>query len=182
MKKLSVIVAALLAALFIAGCASSAPASSGPSASDLMSSAKNNAPDGTLIGQGSAKEKDKDASEKKAQERALFGLAKGMIYIVGELVDEQVASGRLASSVSDEFRQLVTTILSRTVIRDAVKVDSGFGSGDTAWAVYYLTKADTLKAINVAVNSAKEQVAAGNFNTSNFDAKYAAAIAREWKN
>jgi len=181
MKKFSVIVAAFIAALFIAGCASSAPASSGSTANDLMSSAKNNAPIGTLVGQGSVKEKDKDASEKKARERAYFQLVRGLSYITKEMIDEQVASGRLSSSVSGDFERLVATALSRSSLGNAVRQESGFGADNTAYCVFYLTKADALKEVTNAVNAAKEQVAAGNFNLDNFDAKYAVAAAREWK-
>jgi len=182
MRKVIVIVAVLLTAVFVAGCSSVAPAAPVPSASELLASAKASAPGDTLVGQGTAKESSKEASEKKAKDRALFAIVKAEIAIVKELIDDQVASGRLSSSVADEFRQNITTALSRSSMSSVVKQDAGFGAGDEAYAVYYLSKGDTLKEINAAVNAAKQEVAAGNFNTSGFDAKYTAAIAKEWKN
>jgi len=181
MKKLIVIVAALLATLLIAGCASTP---SGPTASEMMSSAKGNAPDGSLIGQGTAPTtgKDKDAAEKKAQDNARFQLVRAMTFIVKDLVDEAVAQGRLTSGTGEEFRQSVNTALSRSTLPGATKVDSGFGAGDVAWCVYYLDKGDVLKIINAAVNAAKEVVSAAAFNTNNFDAKYGPVAAKEWKN
>jgi len=180
MKKLIVIVAALLAVLLIAGCAS---APSGPSASEMMSSAKGNAPDGSLIGQGTGTAgKDKDAAAKKAQDNARFQLVRAMTFIVKDLVDDAVAQGRLTSGTGEEFRQSVNTALSRSTLPGATKVDSGFGAGDVAWCVYYIEKGDVLKIINSAVNAAKEVVSAGPFNTNNFDAKYGPVAAREWKN
>jgi len=179
MKKSILLVAVLLSALFIAGCAS-APA--GQSSNEMMSSAKNNAPDGSLIGQGTAKEKDKDASMKKAESNARFQLVRAMSYIVKELVDDAVSAGRLTTGVAEDFRQSINTALTRSILGNAVKQDSGFGADNTAWVVFYLSKGDTLKEINNAVNAAKELHAAGPFNTNGFDAKFDAAIAREWKN
>jgi len=181
MKKFVVLIVALLVALFIVGCASNAP--TGPSASELMASAKSNAPDGTLIGQGLAtgSAKERDATLRKSEQSARLALVKGMVSIVRDLIDESVTAGRLSASVSDEFRQIVTGLLGRSALNSAVKQDQGFGAGDTAWTVYYMEKGEVLKEINNAVNLAKKEVAAANFNTNSFDAKYAAAIAREWK-
>jgi len=177
MKKLIVLIAALLAVLFIVGCAST-----GPTASEMMSGAKSSAPIGALIGQATAKEGSKDASLKKSQDRALSQLVRGMAYIVNELVDDSVTAGRLSGNVSDEFRRLVISALSTSSLNGARKQDQGFGAGDTAWSVFYIEKADALKEINNAVNAAKREVAAGNFNTDGFDAKFRAAADREWKN
>jgi len=176
MKKLSVMIAVLIAALFVVGCAST-----GPTASEMMSDAKGSAPIGALVGQGTAKESSKDASTKKAQDRALSQLVRGMAFIVGELIDEQVASGRLSSNVSDEFRRLVISALSSTPLNGARRLEQGFGAGDTAWSVFYIEKADALKEVTNAVNAEKKDVAAGNFNLDGFDAKFNTAASREWK-
>jgi hypothetical protein len=177
MKKLIVMIAALTAALFIVGCATS-----GPTAGELMSSAKNGAPDGTLVGQATAKAGSKDASLKKSQESALFQLVKGMVAISRDLVDDSVAAGRLSSSVKDGFLQDITTALTRSALNGAVKKDQGFGAGDVAWSVYYMEKSEVLREITNAVNAAKQNHAAGNFNLDGFDAKYSSIAAREWKN
>ena len=180
MKKLIVLIAVLMAAMLVVGCVSTP---SGPSASEMMASAKGNAPDGSLIGQGTGTAgKDKEAAAKKAQENARFQLVRAMSAIVKDLVDEAVAQGKLTSGTGEEFRQSVNTALTRSTLPGAVKVDSGFGAGDVAWCVYYLEKADVLKIINAAVNAAKEVVSAGPFNTNNFDAKYGPVAAKEWKN
>ena len=174
MKKLIVMAAALLAALFIVGCASTG----GPVASDLMSNAKGDAPDGTLVGQATA------GSVQQAEQRAKLQLVKGLAYIAKELIDEQVASGRLSNSVSSDFQTYVNTALTNSSLSSAVKVGSGTDTTKEkkAWAVYYLERGDALKEVNAAVTAAKKEVAAGNFNTDNFNAKFAAAISREWKN
>jgi len=182
MKKMFVLVAALLAALLIVGCASKPAAPTGPSASELLSSAKGNAPDGALVGQATGRAGSADDSIKRAEQNAALQLIRAMTYIAGEMIDEQSAAGRLSAAVAADFKTNVQTALSRTAIGgEAVKVESGAGS-DMGYAVYYLTKADTQKILTKVVNLAKESVAAGNFNFSNFDAKFAAAAAREWKN
>ena len=172
MKKLIVLMAALFAALVIVGCKTPPPA--GPSAAELLASAKGNAPDGVLVGLATAKG--------SAEQTAMSQIKRGMIYIVGEMIDEQAAGGRLSASAANDLKTSVNSILSRASLANVVKVDSGLSAAGDGWAVYYLSKADTLSEITKAVNLAKESVAAGNFNLNNFDAKFAAAIAREWKN
>jgi len=180
MKKLIMLIAVLLAALLIIGCSSAPPA--GPSASEQMASAKNNAPIGTLVGQATGTAgKDKDAAIKKAEQNAMNQLARGMVYVAGEMIDEQSASGRLSAAVAGDFKSNVNTALSRVSFAEAIKVESGIGSGDVGYAVYYLTKDEAQKILTKAVNAAKEVVAAGNFNFSNFDAAFAKAAGREWK-
>jgi len=174
MKKFIVLIAALFAALLIAGCASKPAAPSGPSAAELMASAKDKAPAGVLIGQATGKG--------SVDQVALRQIIRGMTYIVGEMADEQSAAGRLSAGVASEFKQTVATILSRANLGNAVKVEVGTGAGDMGYAVFYLDKAEALKEITKAVNLAKESVAAGNFNFSNFEAKFAIAITKEWKN
>jgi len=178
MKKLTVLIAALVAALFVAGCATT----SGPTVNDKLSEAKSSAPAGVLIGQGSAKEGSKEAAEKKAKDRAMFALVKGMMVIANDLVDEAVSQGRIASADGTELKQNISTALSRSGLNRAVKVDAGTIGKDEAWAVYYLEKADVQKEIDTAVTAAKEKVSARNFNINNFEAKYPAAANREWKN
>jgi len=181
MKKFIVLIAALLAALFIAGCASKPAAPSGPSASDLLASAKGNAPSGVLVGQAVAKQGSKEDSIKKAEQNAMLQILKAIQYIATEMVDEQTTSGRISAANSAEFKQTLNLAISRSSIGDAVKVESGAGAGDTGYAVYYLDKAGALKIFNVAVTAAKEAVSARNFNNDNFDSWFAKAAAREWK-
>jgi len=179
MKKLIVLIAALTAALLIAGCASTP---SGPSAAELMAAAKNNAPAGTLVAQATGTAgKDKDAATKKAEQNAVLQLTRGLIYIAGEMIDEQAKSGGIASGVAGDFKSNVNTALQRVAMTEAVKVESGVGAGDVGYAVYYLTEAEAQKILAKAVNAAKEVVAAGNFNYSNYVAMYNKAAAREWK-
>jgi len=181
MKKFIVLVAALLAALFIVGCASKPAAPSEPSASDLLASAKGNAPSGVLVGQAIAKQGSREDSIRRAEQNAALQIIRAIQYIAGEMIDEQVTSGRLSASVVSDFKTTINTALSRTGI-DAVKVESGAGAGDTGYAVSYLDKAGTLKVFNSAVTASKESVSGTrNFNNDNFDAVFARAAAREWK-
>jgi len=175
MKKLSVLIAILVAAMFVVGCAST-PKDTRPSASDLLAETKSSAPVGALVGQATA-----SSGQKKAEQNAMAQIIRGMMYIVGEMVDEQVTAGRLTAAVGTSFKQTVNNYLGTASLVNVTKVDSGVGNGDAGWAVYALSKDETLKEITKAVNLAKESVAAGNFNFNNFDAKFAVAAGREWK-
>jgi hypothetical protein len=178
MKKLIVLIAALLAAMLIVGCVSTP---SGPSASEMMASAKNNAPSGTLIGQaiGTAG-KDRDAAIKKAEQNAVLQIVRGLQYLVGDMIDEQSASGKVSAAVAPEFKQKVNLGLTRVSLVEVVKVESG-AAGDTGYAVYSLNKTEAQKVLVKVVNAAKEEVAAGNFDFNNYDASFNKAAAREWK-
>jgi len=183
MRKVIVVLAALLAALFVAGCTSAPSAASAPSASDKLAEVKASAPAGTLVAQATGTAgKDKDAAQKKAEQNAALQLVRALGYVAGEMIDEQAAAGRLSAGVASEFKQKVNTALTKVSIAEAVKVESGVAAGDVGYAVYYLDKGEAQKVLTKAVNAAKEEVAAGNFNFGNYDAKFAAAAGKEWKN
>ena len=179
MKKLFVLFAVLLAALFVVGCASkpAAPAApAGPSAAELMASAKGGAPMGVLVGQATA------SSQTTAQNNAVIQVKRGLKAIVVELVDAQVTAGAVASSVSTQLKQAMSAAIDGTTIGGIVKVDSGADVTGRGWAIYSLTKDEALKVITSAANEAKENVAAGNFApSSGFDNVFAKAAGMEWK-
>jgi curli biogenesis system outer membrane secretion channel CsgG len=176
MKKFIVLITALLAALLIAGCASKPAAPTGPSAAELMSDAKNSAPSDAIVGQATAR-----SGKDRAEQNAINQIVRGLGSLVAEMVDEQSAAGRLSATVASDFKQAVVTALSKSNLGSVKKVDSGVSAAGEGWAVYALGKAETLAEVTKAVNLAKETVAAGNFNLSNFDAKFAAAAGKEWK-
>jgi len=177
MKKLIVLIAALLAALFVAGCASKPAAPTGPSAADLMADTRSGAPSGVVVGQATG------ASQSAAETNAINQLRRGLKYIVGESVDAQVQSGRLTSAVSTDLKQTIGTVLDRTPLSGAVKVGSGADGSGRGYAVYSIDKASALSLINSAATTAKETVqGSGNFNPNNgFDDQFVKAAAREWK-
>ena len=179
MKKLFVLFAALLAALFVVGCASKPPA--GPTAAELMAEAKSGAPNGTLVGQATARGTKDASAQRQAEQRAVNQIKRALTFIVGELVDAQVQSGRVSSSVSGELKQTASAALDKAALGGVQKVESGADATFVAWAVYSLSKDEALKEVTKAVNAAKEKVSAGNFNLNDFDAKFTAAATREWK-
>ena len=173
MKKLTVLIAALTVALFIAGCVTS-----GPTVSDKLNDAKGSAPPGTLVGQGSAKESSKEAAEKKAKDRAYFALVKGLTFIAKDIIDDAVTAGRLTTADADALKINVQSAIARSALNRAVRVDAGTIGKDEAWAVYYLDKADALKEIDAAVAASSPP---RGFNTNSFESKYPAAANRDWK-
>jgi hypothetical protein len=172
MKKVVVIIAALCAALVVVGCAST------PSASEMMSGAKNGAPMDTLVGQATGD------SEQKAADNAKYQLARAMSFIVKDMVDATVASGVIQSAPAETFRLGVNTALTRINLSGAVKQGSGVGSGKVYWAVYYMDKSEVIKVINQAVTASKQaNPGAAAFSVEKYiDQAYATHAAREWKN
>jgi len=177
MKKVILLIAVLLAALFVVGCASKAPpAPTGPSATELMASAKGGAPMGALVGQATA------SSQRQAETNAIGQLKRAMNYIAQQLVDAQVSAGRVSSAVSADLKSNIATALDRGAVETAKRVDSGADGSGRGYAVYSLDKASALQIITGAVNAAKGVVAAGNFNPNNgYDAAFDNAAGREWK-
>jgi hypothetical protein len=180
MKNLIVLFAPLMAALLITGCASKPPA--GPSANDMLADAKGKAPAGTIVGQAIVKGSKDSSAQSRAEQSALSQIKRGLTYIASEMIDEQAAAGGLTASVATELKQNVSTALSRATLENTVKVESGADGAFVAYAVYYIDKGEALKEFTKAVNAAKEVVSARNFNTNTFDATFAKAAAREWKN
>ena len=153
-----------------------APAPAGPSAADLLAEAKGSAPMGVLVGQATG------GNQASAERSAINQLKRAMNSIAGELVDAQVASGRVSGSVASDLKTNIATALDRGSAGTTQKVGSGADSAGKGWAIYSIDKASALQTITSAVNAAKENVAAGNFNPNNgFDEAYAKAAAREWK-
>jgi outer membrane murein-binding lipoprotein Lpp len=178
MKKMVVIVAALCAVLFLAGCVSAPPASEG------MANAKSSAPAGTLVGQATApKGASKDETMKKSESNAKYQLVRGMSAMVKSMLDEAVAEGRVPSGEADEFFRGVETSLSRAALSSAVKAGQGEGAGGAWFTVLYMDKAEVVKQINTSVNASKQaNPGAAAFTTDNIDNAYNTYAAREWKN
>jgi len=97
------------------------------------------------------------------------------------MVDAQVSAGRVDSSVSGSLKQAINNALDKAALNGAVKVASGADSAFVSWAIFSLNKDEALKEISTAVTSAKTVVSAGNFNLSDFEAKYPLTASKEWK-
>jgi len=176
MKKVIVLIAALLAALFVIGCASKAPpAPTGPAAADLMTESRNSVSSGPLFGLATG------SSQSTATDNAIIQLKRGLKVIVGELIQAQVKSNRVPGSAANDLNQTMATVIDRTPPAGAIKVGSGADGTGRGWAVYSIDKAAALQLITSAANSAKNSVAAGNFDPSiGFDDAFA-NNAKDWK-
>jgi len=171
MKKVTVIIAALCAALAFVSCVSTPPAS------DMMASAKRNTPNGSLVGQATG------SSAQQANANAKVQLARAIDFMVADMVDKAVASNKLASAAGQELKKGVSTALGRSNLAAAVKQDEGVGSGKVYWAVYYMDKSEVIKTINQVVALGKQTYpSAAAFTVDGIDAVYATFSAREWKN
>lgn len=170
MKKAVLIIAALCAALLVAGCASAPPAG------DSMADARRSAPDNTLVGQATG------SDAKGAEDDAKYQLVRGMAAMVKDMVDDAVAAKALDSGISEQFRQAVNTALTKINV-GAVKQGSGEGKGKVFWAVYYMEKGEVIKAINQAVAAGKSAFpAAATFAIEGrIDKAFAAQASKEWK-
>ena len=174
MKKLIVLIAALMAALLIAGCATKPPAPTGPTAADLIADAKSGA-SGVVAHATSS-------SQSAAEQNAINNLKRGLKFIVGELADAQVKSGRLTSDLAGGVKQNMATALDRIPPSGAVKVGSGVDGANRGWAVYSINQDSALQLITTAFNAIKDSVPVGNFTPSNgFADQFNKAAAQEWK-
>jgi len=180
MKKLFVLFAVLLAALFVVGCASKPPA--GPTAAELMAEAKSGAPMGALVGQATAQGSKDNSAVNKAEQNAMGQIKKGLVSIVAEMLTAQVQEGRLQSATAEEFRTSVNGLLQMASLTGIQRVDSGNDAAFKSWAIVALSKAEALKEITSAVNAAKRDVSgSSNFSLDGFDAAFAKAADKEWK-
>jgi len=146
----------------------------------MMTSAKNKALPGDLVGQATAD------SEQKAIDNAKYQLARAMSFMVKDVVDAAVAAGTIQSAPAETFRQGVNTALARVSISGS-KLGSGVGSGKVYWAVYSMGKADVVRVINQAVSASKQAypnlAGVSTFTIDRYiDQAYSTHSAREWKN
>jgi len=171
MRKLTGMVAAVCAALFIAGCAS------GPTASEEMASARKNAPDGALVGMAT----DSDAA--KVDARAKRQLGRAISSIVKNMIDADIAAGKLTPEAASKFQESVLLTVTSSKLEGAEKL-GGNSKGKEAWAAYYIEKAAVVKEINAAVSAAKAAYPAASGFTieGKIDQEFRTAAARDWKN
>ena len=162
MKKACFAVLALLIAYMAVSCGSapkekSAPAQA-PAASrterlsglpDIVRSARKNAPEGVLIGIGSAKLATMNQSKTVAETRARAEISRAMNTVVQDMVRDYTASSEVDTDSALSFQEQITVALSKTTLQGAVISDEDY-IDSTYYVVMYLSKSELVKEINQA--------------------------------
>ena len=171
MKKACCIVMALIIAFMVVSCGSAPkktePAPAAPAASqperlsglpDIVRSARRNAPEGVLIGVGSAKMATQNQSKTVAETRARAEISRAMSTIVQDMVRDYTASSEIDTDSALAFQEQITVALSKATLQGAVINDEDYIDG-TYYIVMYLSKTDVVKEINQAQAAQKLQPA-----------------------
>jgi hypothetical protein len=163
MKKI-VTAAVVLCALFVfAGC-NSQPAANSPAAApqsglpEIVRNARRNAPEGVLIGIGSAKMQTQSLSKSVAETRARAEISRAMNSMVQDMVRDYQAGSELSSDAL-AFQEQITVTLSKATLQGAI-IDAEDYIDGTYYVVMYLSRADVVKEINQSQAAAKLAVPA----------------------
>ena len=150
MKRFCFVVLALLTIFTVVSCASTPKATEGASGlPDIVRNARKNAPEGVLIGIGSAKLATQNQSKTVAETRARAEISRAMNTIVQDMVRDYTASSEVDTNSALSFQEQITVALSKAKLQGAVISDEDFIDG-TYYVVIYLSKADVVKEINQA--------------------------------
>jgi len=176
MKRMIKVIAAVCAALFVAGCATV------PNASDSLGDARRNAPNNSLVGLAAVKA-NKNTGPKLAETQAKYQLARAMTFMLKDMVDDAVAKGQVQSGPAEEFRAAINDALSKNSLPSAVKLGDGPAKSGMYWAAYCMSKEDVVKLLGDAVNGAKARFPAmGAFTIDGrIDAAYATQSSKKWE-
>lgn len=159
MKKI-VLVLVVLSLVFMAAACGSAPAADSAPAErmsglpDIVRNARRNAPEGVLIGVGSAKLASMSQSKVLAETRARAEIARAMNSMVREMVRDYTASSEVDPDSALAFQENINVTLAEAKIQGAVISDEDFIDG-IYYVVIYLSKTDVVKEINQAQAAAK---------------------------
>jgi len=193
MKKISIFALVLLIALFAVSCGSTPtgrPGGTGGSSSvtawqesglpDIVRNARRNAPEGTLVGIGSARLASQSQSKTLAETRARAEIARAMDSMVQDMVIDYQASSEVDPAAAISFQESITRTLSGARLSGAAISDEDVVNG-TYYVVMYLSKADVVREITAAQSAARLNVPAmAAFNAlDRMEAAYDKALTQE---
>ena len=177
MKKLNYIIAiAITTLVLLSSCAS--PSTQRNGLPDIVRNARRNAPEGVLIGIGSASLATQSQSKSIAETRARAEISRAMDSIVRDMVRDYLASSEVSPNDSLAFQENMTVTLSHSRLHGAVINEEDWING-TYYVVMYLSKTDVVREINQAQSAARLAVPAmASFNAEDrmnaaFDREYA---------
>ena len=155
MKKGLCGVLALLTIFVVMSCGS-APATQGSQSGlpDIVRNARRNAPEGVLIGIGSARLATQSQSKTVAETRARAEIARAMNSMVENMVRDYQASSELDHTAALSFQEDITVALASARLQGAVINDEDWING-TYYIVMYLSKSDVVREINQSQAAAK---------------------------
>jgi hypothetical protein len=160
MKRVSFVALALLAVFMVVSCGGSPKAEPRlVGLPDIVRNARRNAPEGVLIGIGSAKLATQNQSKTVAETRARAEISRAMETVVQDMVRDYTASSEIDPSAALGFQEQITVALSKSKLQGSVISDEDFIDG-TYYVVVYLSKSDVVREINQAQAAAKLAVPA----------------------
>ena len=149
MRRICFVALALLTIFVGVSCASTSKESGGSGLPDIVRNARKNAPEGVLIGIGSAKLATMNQSKTVAETRARAEISRAMNTIVQDMVRDYTASSEVDRDSALSFQEQITVALSKATLQGAVIADEDY-IDETYYIVIYLNKADVVKEINQA--------------------------------
>lgn len=163
-----ILAAALVSGLTLGGCGSSpkgtylsspvpdkAPARGASlSQPDFVRAARREAPAGSVLGIGQAKETLGSQAIGIAQNRARADIASKLQSLVNQMIIDYRAGSEVDESAAMAYQQTIIEGLTTARLRGLDEIDGDSDGNGNYWCVWYMLKADAEKAVNQAANQA----------------------------
>jgi len=160
MKKTYLVIAALLVALMVVACGSTGPSggttpqqSSGSGLPDIVRRARQNRPEGVVIGIGSSNLGSQSQAKGAAETRARAEIARALESMVTNMIRDYQAASEADPSAQLSFQEEITTTLAKSKLQGAEIVDEDYVNG-VYYVVIHLDKNRAAREMNNAVQSA----------------------------
>ena len=165
-NSLGLIMVILLTALFAVSCGGTPAAASqqkDPGA-EFMAEVRREAPEGAVIGIGTARMATTNQSMVQAENRARVAIARQLDSAIQQMIDDFTASSEIDPSIAIAYQREVSRTLTQSRLQGAYNGPFTIINGETWFAVYF-KKSDATREVNQALSAARLAVpAAAAFN------------------
>ena len=161
MKKITGVIFTVCLAAIILGCATEKPATGAQGGMpQWVVDARRNAPEGMLVGVGSAKMATTNQSMTMSETRARASITRAMQSMVSDMVNDYTAANEVDPGVAVAFQEQVTRSLARANLSGTRVEEQNSDPTGTWWTVIYFPKTAANREMNQAQAAARLAVPA----------------------
>ncbi|MDR1803844.1 MAG: hypothetical protein LBQ94_09585 [Treponema sp.] len=150
MRKISGVVFVFCLVLILAGCKSGPASAAEGGMPDWVLKARRDAPEGVIVGIGTAKMPTTNQSMNTSETRARAQIVRAMRSMVSNMIEDYTVSSEVDPSAVVAFQQEITVALGRADLSGAVIEVQNSDRDGAWWTVVYFNKAAATREINTA--------------------------------
>jgi hypothetical protein len=144
------ITAILCLLLMLAGCKSGPASAAEGGIPDWVLKARRDAPEGVIVGIGTAKMPTKNQSMNTSETRAKAQIVRAMQSMVSNMIEDYTVSSEIDPSTAVAFQQEITVALARANLSGAPIVEQNADKDGAWWTVIYFDKSQATREISTA--------------------------------